>query len=154
MNRKNKERVDILNKKIKILSIIFGLLFSLAVVTFFTVHSKSKNTESVFISLNSQDFSSSLNEKKDIWVYIGRSTCEECRDFSPVLERVLKENKKQVYYYDIDLEREKDEIEMLEILDILDIKVVPAVIHLEEGKITKESVGYQNKEEVEKLFEF
>lgn len=110
----------------------------------------SKAADSL-ISLDSPKLEEHIKEKEDMWVYIGRPTCEECDRFSPVLEEVLKENDKSIYYYNTDDAVKEGEQEMIDMLDKLEVNLVPTLIYLKEGKVVKSAVGYQDKASLEKL---
>lgn len=117
-------------------------------VIFYMGSSKASGS---LISINSQELKTNIKDKEDMWIYIGRPTCQECEKFSPVLKEFLKENKKSIYYYNTDKATKENKQEMISLLEELEIKLVPTIIHLKEGKIIKSSVGYQNKTSLEKL---
>lgn len=102
-------------------------------------------------SLDSQKLEKYIKEKENIWVYIGRPTCDECKRFSPVLKEFLKENNKQIYYYNTDKERKENEQEMINQLNKLGVKTVPTMINLKKGKVINTIVGFQDKVSLEKL---
>ncbi|MFI8496722.1 thioredoxin family protein [Peribacillus butanolivorans] len=111
----------------------------------------AKSSASSLISLDSQKFEKYIKEKENIWVYIGRPTCDECDRFSPVLKEVLKENNKQIYYYNTDKARKENEQEMVNQLNKLGVKTVPTMINFKNGKVINTVVGYQDKVSLEKL---
>lgn len=140
-----------MKKKNKII-IVLGLLF-LSIIGGFTIYSKTQDTSSPLIAINSQKLISNLDMKKDIWIYIGRPTCEECKKFAPVLEETFREKQQKIYYYNTDSERNTNEEDMLGVIDRLNVQIVPTVIHLKGGEVVKESIGYKDKKNLEKVFE-
>lgn len=112
---------------------------------------QSNRSSPSLISLDSQEIQNYKKDKENMWVYIGRPTCEECKRFTPILQEVIKENNETIYYYNTDKAREANEEEMINVLKKLEVKIVPTIIHLKNGEIIKKAGGYQDKSSLEKL---
>lgn len=91
----------IVSKKQKILLIISGVVIFILLLNLESIFHES-NTYGL-IALNSSDWSNVIsNSHKPTLVYVGRSSCEQCEKFKPMLEKVIEENKSKVYYFDTD----------------------------------------------------
>lgn len=128
------------------------LCFVIIMLIFYTGSTKSSaKSSNSFNPINTQKFEELIKEKENVWVYIGRPTCDDCDRFSPVLKEVIKENNKKVYYYNTDEARKENEEKLINHLNKLGVKSVPTLIYFKKGEVVKTVVGYQDKASVEKL---
>ena len=78
--------------------------------------------------LNSADWSNITSSNEKTFVYVGRESCEQCSDFKPMLETIVKNNKLKFYYFDTDINEDiKDEI-----IKRYNIIAVPSIVVLTE----------------------
>lgn len=132
-------------KKILILLSICLMLFS----SFYLIN--GDNSSSKLIEVDNKKLTNYLNNKEDLWIYVGRSTCEECAEFEPTLKETLKDMNQQIYYYDTDNAREDNEQTMIDLVKSLDVKVVPTIVHLKNGTVQDKIVGLQTETEVKQF---
>ena len=113
-------------KKFSIILILFISIFFYGCLKLYNIGGSN------LISLKDLD---TLNNK-DILVYFGRPTCPVCSEFLPVLENVLQDEKKEIYYFNTDEWREHDKYQS--IISLYEIESVPSIIKIDEnGSIKK-----------------
>lgn len=84
-------------------------------------------------------------QKEDVaYLYFGRDTCPDCRQFQPMLDKAIAETKQKVYYYDT-IARGQD-ANFNEVLDTFGVVWLPTLLKLEKGEI-KGSVNEKNTQE-------
>jgi len=81
-------------------------------------------------------------------VYIGRPTCEYCRQLEPILEETLYFLDSSMYYFQTAKARYLNEDKMLELLDPLNIDGIPIIVHLVDGRITDYLIGVHTQDEI------
>ncbi len=83
----------------------------------------------------------------EIIVYFGRPTCPICNKVTPILEEVLKNEKKEIYYFNTDEWRDNDKFET--ILNFYGIEGVPSIINIKKDKSFEKLNLYENITEIE-----
>ena len=81
-----------------------------------------------------------LNDRsgEGFFVYIGRPTCPNCRDFEPVLREALRSIDGQMRYFQTDIAREADDVSemtMIEILNSIGVSGVPSTVFIVNGEV-------------------
>lgn len=82
------------------------------------------------------------------WVYIGRPTCQYCRELEPILEETLQYLEAPMYYYQTAKARYDDEDKMLSLLAPLDIEGIPIIVHLINGEVVAYLIGVHTQDEI------
>lgn len=77
-----------------------------------------------------------FNTHVDMYVYFGRPTCIDCRNFEKYLLDVLSENNVEIFYFNTDYWRDKEGAQ--EIFSEFEIDTVPQLINIDsEGNIRR-----------------
>lgn len=137
-----------MNRSKKKIFIIFTIC-SILLCSFYFY--KGINNSSTLVELNNEKLSDYINKEDDVWVYVGRPSCEECSEFQPKLENVLKDIDQQLYYYDTDHAREEDEQEMIKLIKTLNVKTVPTIVHLKNDTVQDKFIGDHTEKEIRDL---
>ena len=82
------------------------------------------------------------------WVYIGRPTCQYCRELEPILEEALHDLGAPMYYFQTAKARYADEDKMLELLAPLNLEGIPIIVHLVDGDVATYLIGVHTQEEI------
>jgi len=100
--------------------------------------------------IGNEEFAEIVNSENEAgyWVYIGRPTCEKCREMKPNLEEVLEYLAVPMYYFQTAKARYADEDRMLELLEPLDIEGIPIIVHLINGRVANYLIGVYTQEEI------
>lgn len=104
--------------------LILTVVVVVFIITGLNIFRKNKSWE--LIPLDSADWSSIIDEDKITFVYVGRTSCEQCLDFKPMLERIVKEYKLTFYYFDTDVNKDEKE----EVIKRYNIIAVPSIVVL------------------------
>lgn len=119
-------------KKLKTIPVLLSLVV-LLLVSSFTF--KALNKE-YLVDINGI---TTFNQISDGFVYFGRPTCSSCESFEPMLKEVVKEEKIQVYYFNIEYFRANSSLpekELQEFFKKYKITQIPMLIKLEKGSLT------------------
>lgn len=82
------------------------------------------------------------------WVYIGRPTCQYCRELEPILEEALQSLEAPMYYFQTAKARYADEDKMLALLAPLNIEGIPIIVHLVDGHVIAYLIGVHTQDEI------
>lgn len=86
------------------------------------------------------------------FVYFGRPSCPNCEVFQPRLEKISKEIKQTVYYFNTDEHRQsKDQKSVNDILDLYQIDRVPTLLMIKNGEIEEVLNDTINTDEIKKF---
>jgi len=79
--------------------------------------------------IGNDDMYEILNDRsgEGFFVYIGRPTCPNCREFEPVLRETLQSLGGEMRYFQTDIARESDDVSAMTTIDILNLINVPGV---------------------------
>lgn len=70
----------------------------------------------------------------DYYIFIGRPTCPYCRKFSPVVNKLSKNNK--IYYFNTDANQTTEKLKKI-VKQQLKIQTVPYITYVHDGKVAK-----------------
>ncbi|MEF9839370.1 MAG: thioredoxin family protein [Lachnospiraceae bacterium] len=119
-----------MKKEKAILSFLaFGSVVVLIILFFSLGISQRKQNKEIFSSITADEVVTAIKEKKDMIIYCGQETCSACRTFSPILESIAIEEKKDIYYLDVDLISSQKELEKYHIQE------TPTLINISDGKV-------------------
>ena len=77
------------------------------------------------------EFDKMISSRKDFIIYVGSETCENCKEFSPKFNNIIKEyNIEDVYY--VDLDKFSDD-EKSKLNKIINISGTPTVAFIDDG---------------------
>ncbi|EUJ32894.1 thioredoxin family protein [Listeria cornellensis] len=96
----------------------------------------------------SEEILSLLNDgsKETTFVYFGRQNCPYCKKFYPKLEKVVNENRMNVYYYDT--KSHKGDTDFEKVLSEYGVEEIPYLAKVKDGKIMGVLNQAQNEKEV------
>ncbi|EGP4988198.1 TPA: thioredoxin family protein [Enterococcus faecium] len=129
---------------------IFILTLTILISSILFFYCNQKNFGPL-VNTNNEQIQKLIDNKGSGYVYVGRPSCEECQKFLPNLKSVLNSRKETILYYDTDKARKEDQDKLVEELNNLDIKVVPAILYVEKGKVSKKQEGTISKSQIEKF---
>lgn len=72
--------------------------------------------------------------KEDYIIYIGRQDCLDCRLAKDKIQKGKERQPIRVFYYDTDLDREKNRENMDRVLEKYRVTAVPAVVFVRDGE--------------------
>ena len=125
-------------KKILIVLVIFSFMLT----------GCSENKELIDISYD--ELSEKINKKESFVLYVGSSSCSHCADFKPILEKVIKKYKLNVYYINMaNLSKTRYNAVMKKI----DGKGTPTTVYLNKGK-TQASPRIEGARDYDTIVEF
>ena len=87
------------------------------------------------VDISQEELNERLEKKDSFWVYIGRPSCPDCQSFFPRLEKLLTSQKKKIFYYNTTC-KVSEKKKMKAYVEGLHIHEIPAILKVEEGKIT------------------
>lgn len=108
----------------------------------------NSQTNDSYVSINSDELSEMLARPDIFYLYVGRTTCPHCAEFSPILREVISSDNVLVYYYDTAIARAEDSAKMNEILDKLSISSVPTLTKISGGARISTLDDYASKESI------
>ena len=118
-------------KKIRNKIIISFTILALILITY-SIIVYLNNTNKVYLKeINSIN---SFKELSNEFVYFGRPSCVKCEIFEPILNEVLREEKKEIYYFNIDFFRNNlllTEDDLNELFEKYKIIEIPTIIKLD-----------------------
>ena len=82
------------------------------------------------------------------FVYIGRPTCQYCREIEPILQETLEDLEMTMYYFQTAKARYDDEEKMLALLAPLNIDGIPIIVHLVNGRVVDYLIGVHTQAEI------
>jgi len=89
------------------------------------------------------------DSEEGYFVYIGRPTCDLCRQMEPNIEQTLQELSMPMYYFQTALARTEEdyggEARMLELLAPLNIDGIPIIVHLINGEVASYLIGVHDQ---------
>jgi len=85
--------------------------------------------------VDNEGVSELLDGDRSFYLYVGRPTCPFSVDFEPILEHVLTNRQVSIYYFEIDLAREKGSERTSELMNLLGIVGVPSIVYIEDGEV-------------------
>ncbi|EOL44568.1 thioredoxin family protein [Enterococcus caccae] len=90
----------------------------------------------VLNSMTIENFENEVSEKKELIVYVGRPTCQDCTEFEPKLIEMLKKYELQdkVEYLNVAQIR-KDERDWENFKAKYHVEYTPAIVNFKEGKL-------------------
>ncbi len=106
--------------------------------------------EKELISINYDELGEKIKNKDSFVLYVGSSECSHCAEFKPILEKVVKKYKLEVYYINMaNLSLAKYNAVMKKI----DGRGTPTTVYLNKGK-TESSPRIEGESDYETTLEF
>lgn len=125
-----------------------------AVKKFKAEYSKSNNRADTYINeISVAEFKKMYEAGEEFWIYLGRSSCKDCRKYYPSLIKYLKEVEESIYYVvsDKDLLAEDALAYLTDFRDRYEIAEVPAILHMDKNEMIMH-YDMQKEEDIQ-LFE-
>ena len=93
------------NNTIFIIAIItLIIIISILLISFLN------NPKGSFTKLTYNDIKEKIENKEDFVLVVSQSTCSHCATYKPKIEIIAKDYGLEIYYIDIDLEKDKDKL--------------------------------------------
>ena len=101
------------------------------------------------IKNNVNEWLSETSENKTIVTVLGKSTCEHCMAYKPVIDKIAKKEKFTLYFFELDSlsDNEYDSIMNSKFLDTYE-GYVPYTIIISNGEKVKDLTGYSTEEQI------
>lgn len=126
--------------------ILVGLILFLLVGCSQTNNKINKDYQKeAIIEIDYQEVKKKIKDKDNFVLYIGRSDCSDCQEFTPLLKTFLKKNKGiYLYYFDVKSLRDKavqegaskkDQENYKQVREELNFSWVPTLNHYFKGKV-------------------
>ncbi|MEX1551094.1 MULTISPECIES: thioredoxin family protein [Enterococcus] len=130
--------------------VLLFIIFLISSIVYFYANQKEKNFNPL-TNVNNDQIQKLITNANTEYIYVGRPTCEECQNFLPKLKSVLIKKEQKIFYYNIDNAREENQDKLVQELNKLDIKIVPTILYVENGKVSKKLEGDINKNKLEQF---
>ena len=78
----------------------------------------------------------------DFWA----SWCGPCRMLSPIISEIAEENQGKLKVGKVNVDEEE------ELAGMFGVSSIPLIVVMKGGKVTASTIGYQSKEDLERLF--
>lgn len=118
-----------MKKKIIILGIT--AVFALSLLVF--VNNKSQETYKLIPVKNIELLSTIMQDSNETYIYFGRPTCPDCVNFKPILEKELKLEKVNAYYFNTDVFRSDPGYD--DVIKMFGVDWVPAFYKIGGGSV-------------------
>lgn len=102
------------------------------------------------IEISYDDLATKIENKDSFVLYVGRTTCSHCKDFKPILEKVVNEYDLDVYYIDLD---NVSNAKYNAVLKKIDGEGTPTTVYIEKGK-TLSSPRIEGARDYDTIVEF
>lgn len=126
-----------MKKKIIVLGIIVSLIY--IIIDVYKLNNRNDSIKN--ITLSELDNIIDGNVKQEIYVYIGRDSCETCSIFYPELMKIVNIEKMNLVYYNTELDRNNNRQEMDKVLKKIDVVEVPYVLYFLDGVMKDSCTG-------------
>lgn len=120
-------------KKMRILGalLLISMMFVLIGCSAEANNKENVSTKTGEQLITSDDLNQIVLEKKSGYVYIGRPTCDECKEFKPILDKTIKD-KHLVYYFNTDKNRDTELYDTL--IALFSVESIPLLLEIEDGQ--------------------
>jgi predicted bacteriocin transport accessory protein len=86
-----------------------------------------------------------MESNQDFYVYFGRPSCPDCREFYPKFKSILEKSKVEVYYYSTEAEA-SEKAEMRDFIKSFGMKGVPSIVHIKENAVAEIYDGQKDED--------
>lgn len=125
------------------------IIFSLPTILY--VYTQMATSKEGLYEVDSISLEKIMNEKDTLFVYVGRPTCPQCKEFEPILRKVLNNQHQSMGYYNTDNARKENEDKLEIMADSLGINSIPAIIKIVDGKVIDRIIGLKNEKAIEEF---
>jgi predicted bacteriocin transport accessory protein len=109
---------------------------------------QAKNN-SYLVEISKEEFHKELNSNNDFFIYIGRPSCPDCRNFEPILFNILRDINVKIKYFNTEAPASQKQA-IRDFLKTLGISSIPYILHIKESKVIK-VFDCQKKIDIEKF---
>lgn len=89
--------------------------------------------------LNANETMDKFNSGEGFYFYIGRPSCSDCREFSPILKEFSVRISQPIYYYNLDGGDWKPVIRQF-LRDHINLQATPTLAYIKDGKVVAQQV--------------
>lgn len=97
------------------------IIFSLPTILY--VYTQMATSKEGLYEVDSISLEKIMNGKDTLFVYVGRPTCPQCKEFEPILQKVLNNQHQSMGYYNTDNARKENEDKLEIMADSLGINL-------------------------------
>ncbi|EUJ28747.1 Uncharacterised protein [Listeria grayi] len=115
---------------------------------------ETKEANGKVIQVKESDTIISLMEKQDnkpYFIYFGRPSCKSCQKALPKLQRIVADERKEVYYYNTDFFRNKAGFS--DVLAKLNVTNVPYLVKVVNGKPTNSTLLFSKNAQIKSVLQ-
>ena len=88
-----------------------------------------------------------INSGKEVVTIFGASYCSHCKEYKPVIFKIAKKNKINLYFYEIDITSTEDKDRLVNTYELTDFDgSVPYTFIMKDKKFVASDVGFQDEE--------
>lgn len=125
------------------------IIFSLPTILY--VYTQMATSKEGLYEVDSISLEKIMNGKDTLFVYVGRPRCPQCKEFEPILRKVLNNQHQSMGYYNTDNARKENEDKLEIMADSLGINSIPAIIKIVDGKVIDRIIGLKNEKAIEEF---
>ncbi|EMF0243890.1 thioredoxin family protein [Enterococcus hirae] len=125
------------------------IIFSLPTILY--AYTQMPTSKEGLYEVDSISLEKIMNGKDTLFVYVGRPTCPQCKEFEPILRKVLNNQHQSMGYYNTDNARKENEDKLEIMADSLGINSIPAIIKIVDGKVIDRIIGLKNEKAIEEF---
>jgi predicted bacteriocin transport accessory protein len=97
------------------------------------------------IKISRDELKEMMESDQDFYVYFGRPSCPDCREFYPKFKAILEKSKVEVYYYSTEA-KASEKAEMRDFIKSLGMKGVPSIVHIKENAVAEIYDGQEDQD--------
>lgn len=125
------------------------IIFSLPTILY--VYTQMATSKEGLYEVDSISLEKIMNGKDTLFVYVERPTYPQCKEFEPILRKVLNNQHQSMGYYNTDNARKENEDKLEIMADSLGINSVPAIIKIVDGKVIDRIIGLKNEKAIKEF---
>ncbi|MGZ9785695.1 thioredoxin family protein [Bacillus pseudomycoides] len=125
--------------------IIFSIVvISLSIVSLFFIFNSKDLDKPNYTNVGMKEFQKKLDSKEDFKIYVYKTSCAACQSTKPLLNEVIKEEGKEVFAINMEVEENMD----ISFLKKQNIQKTPTLLHYKDGSEINRLEGEQSKKDL------
>jgi predicted bacteriocin transport accessory protein len=120
------------------------------IIAVFAITLTGCSKDKALISVSYDGLAAKIRERDSFVLYVGSSECSHCAEFRPVLEKVMRKYKLDIYYIDM---AELSAAKYKAVMDKIDGRGTPTTVYIKKGR-TLTSPRIEGESDYETVVEF